>query len=129
MLYEVITIPDFSGTSAAAPHAAGAAALLLEARPAATPEQLRDALRATALDMGAAGFDNDSGYGLIRADQTVTALTTAGVAPAAAFTWNSTGLTVQFTDQSSDEDGTVVSWSWTFGDGNGAGSANPAHIV
>ena len=36
-------------------------------------------------------------------------------------------LTVQFTDQSIDVDGTVVSWSWNFGDGNTSTEQNPLH--
>lgn len=60
--------PSFFGTSAAAPHAGAVAALLLQARPTATPAQIYTALRTTTLDMGAAGFDFDTGYGFIQAD-------------------------------------------------------------
>ncbi len=61
--------PNFYGTSAAAPHAAGVAALLLEADGSALdPASLYSALERTAADMGAAGFDFDSGFGLVRAD-------------------------------------------------------------
>jgi subtilisin family serine protease len=68
-------IDDFFGTSAAAPHAAGVAALMLEAESTATPEEINTALETTALDIGVAGFDHDSGYGLIRADVALAALT------------------------------------------------------
>lgn len=54
-----------SGTSFAAPHATGAMALLLSAFPDLTPEQLELALQQSALDIGAVGPDNDTGYGLI----------------------------------------------------------------
>jgi subtilisin family serine protease len=60
--------PSFFGTSAAAPHAGAVAALLLQARPTATPAQIYTALRTTTLDMGSAGFDFDTGYGFIQAD-------------------------------------------------------------
>ena len=60
--------PNFFGTSAAAPHAAGVAALFLQARPGSTPIQIYAALENTAIDMGASGFDYDSGFGLIQAD-------------------------------------------------------------
>ena len=60
--------PNFFGTSAAAPHAAGVAALLLQAKPGSTPLQIYAALENTAIDMGASGFDYDSGFGLIQAD-------------------------------------------------------------
>jgi subtilisin family serine protease len=66
--------PNFFGTSASAPHAAGVAALMLEANPALTPDELAAALKATALDMLAPGFDFDSGYGLIQADLAVEAV-------------------------------------------------------
>ena len=54
----------FFGTSAAAPHAAAIAALVLSARPNYTPDQVKTAMRATALDSMAAGIDRDSGYGV-----------------------------------------------------------------
>jgi len=66
--------PNFFGTSAAAPHAAGVAALLLEARPTLTPAQSYAALENTAIDVGAPGFDNDSGFGLIQADAALASL-------------------------------------------------------
>ncbi|HET7479246.1 MAG TPA: S8 family serine peptidase, partial [Rubrobacteraceae bacterium] len=56
-----------SGTSLAAPHAAGALALLLDADPSLTAAQQREALTASATDVGAAGPDDASGYGLINA--------------------------------------------------------------
>jgi subtilisin family serine protease len=66
--------PDFFGTSAAAAHAAGVAALMLEAKPTATPVEIKAALHSTAIDMGTAGFDHDSGNGLIQADSAIAAL-------------------------------------------------------
>src|SRR5437660_8851347 len=47
--------------------------------------------------------------------------------PTAAFTPSCTGLTCAFTDQSSDPDGTVASWSWKFGHGQTATQQNPSH--
>ena len=54
-----------SGTSFAAPHVAGAMALLLSAFPGAAVPELETALKNTALDLGFSGPDNDFGYGLI----------------------------------------------------------------
>lgn len=68
-------IDDFFGTSAAAPHAAGVAALLLEANPSASPAQIYNALQNTAIDMGTPGIDQDSGHGLIQTDAAITAVT------------------------------------------------------
>ena len=64
----------FSGTSAAAPHVAGIAALLVEAQrladPTMTKKEVADAvtqkIRDTAIDLGPAGHDIETGYG--RAD-------------------------------------------------------------
>ncbi len=47
--------------------------------------------------------------------------------PVADFTYTIDGLNVSFTDQSSDADGTVESWSWNFGDGSSSTAQNPSH--
>ena len=54
---------DFYGTSAASPHVAGAAALLLSEDPTRTADQLQAKLEGDAIDMGAAGKDNLYGSG------------------------------------------------------------------
>lgn len=53
----------WQGTSAAAPHVSGAAALVLEAFPEFSPFEVRDFLISRAIDLGPAGPDNDYGYG------------------------------------------------------------------
>ncbi|MFP4051711.1 MAG: PKD domain-containing protein [Thermoplasmata archaeon] len=35
--------------------------------------------------------------------------------------------TVQFTDESTDDDGSITEWSWNFGDGNTSTDQNPTH--
>ena len=56
--------PDsYHGTSAAAPHVAGAAVLIKSAYPSYSRTQLWDALVDATVDIGALGRDNDSGYG------------------------------------------------------------------
>jgi PKD repeat protein len=49
------------------------------------------------------------------------------IAPKANFSFSTADLTASFTDLSSDSDGSVVSWSWDFGDGNTSSAQNPSH--
>ncbi len=56
----------FCGTSAAAPHVAAIAALLIERAPALSSSQYRAILTGTAVDLGPPGFDFTYGFG--RAD-------------------------------------------------------------
>jgi hypothetical protein len=56
----------FAGTSAAAPQAAGLAALLWSRHPDWTPNQVLQAMREAAVDLGPPGHDCETGYGLIR---------------------------------------------------------------
>jgi subtilisin family serine protease len=58
----------FWGTSAASPHATGAAALLLANNPTMTPAQLRAALPAAVKDVNTTGFDYRTGSGRISLD-------------------------------------------------------------
>jgi subtilisin family serine protease len=57
------TYGNFYGTSAASPHVAGAAALLLSEDPTRTANQLQAKLEGDAIDMGSAGKDNLYGSG------------------------------------------------------------------
>jgi thermitase len=60
-----------SGTSMAAPHVAGVAALLWSQYPLLTNQQVRTILTQTADDLGAAGFDEYFGYGKVNAQNAV----------------------------------------------------------
>ena len=59
----------FFGTSAAAPHAAAIAGLVLSGNPGIAPNEVREALLNTAVDLAPAGVDNRSGHGIILADR------------------------------------------------------------
>ena len=49
------------------------------------------------------------------------------VAPVADFSFTSNGLSVSFTDLSSDADNDISNLSWDFGDGSSSTEANPTH--
>ena len=72
--------PNFFGTSAAAPHAAGVAALILDRSPSIGPDALYSALKTTAINMVDpdtiavdTGFDCRTGFGLIQAEDALRA--------------------------------------------------------
>ncbi|NOZ72154.1 MAG: peptidase S8 [Chloroflexi bacterium] len=69
-----------SGTSQAAPHVAGLAALLLSLDPSLGPDDLEDIITSTAVDVQAAGWDEFSGYGRIDAAAAVAAVVSAPTA-------------------------------------------------
>ncbi|MFC1600773.1 S8 family serine peptidase, partial [Candidatus Sumerlaeota bacterium] len=62
----------FYGTSAAAPHAAAIAALLISQGSATTPAGIRQAFANSSLDIEAAGVDRDSGVGIVMANAALT---------------------------------------------------------
>lgn len=90
------TLPSFSGlnpffgTSAAAPHVGGIAALIKSARPASTSLEIRNAIRNGGLDIEGAGADRDAGSGLAFAPN---ALLRSGASPAVYLEQNSITLT------------------------------------
>jgi PKD repeat protein len=52
---------------------------------------------------------------------------TGNQAPDAGFDWHCDQLVCQFTDGSTDADGSVTGWSWDFGDGASSDQQSPAH--
>jgi subtilisin family serine protease len=57
----------FNGTSSACPHAAGVAGLIYSMAPGLSPDDVRAAMHATSVDIGGAGYDNQTGWGRINA--------------------------------------------------------------
>jgi PKD repeat protein len=109
----------FSGTSAACPLAAGAAVLLVQARPSWPPSLIRQAIMETA--SRASTPDNNYGWGIIKVNSALS----WGINFSASSTVGQTPLTVQFTDSSQLATSSLL---WDFGDGNTSTATNPSHI-
>jgi len=121
--YWVSSATDYSygtanGTSLSCPLVAGAACLLIEARPEFTPELIRTALMETA--SRAATPDNTYGWGIID----VNAALDWGINFEGDITIGEAPLAVDFTDLSTLS---TPTWDWDFGDGDTSEDQNPAH--
>jgi subtilisin family serine protease len=116
-----------SGTSMASPHVAGVAALILQGSPAASPATVGQAITSNAttgkVTNAGSGSPNRLLYmGFIGGGGT------PNQPPVASFTYNCTGLTCSFNGSaSSDPDGSIAIWAWTFGDGSTATGATTSH--
>jgi subtilisin family serine protease len=121
-----------SGTSMASPHVAGVAALYLETNPTASAA----AVFAAVYDATTKGIVTNSSTAN---NHLVYSLAWGGSGgggdpppvdnepPSASFTYSCTDLSCNFTDTSTDSDGTVVAWSWSFGDGATSTTQHPTH--
>lgn len=130
--YESNTATEtISGTSMATPHVVGVAALYLAANPGASPSQVAGALTSNATPNTITLHSRSS------SNSTPNLLLYAGFIgggtdplpnnpPVPAFTYACSDLTCQFTDGSSDSDGSIASRSWSFGDGGTSTAANPS---
>ena len=118
-----------SGTSMATPHVAGVVALMQAAASTPkTPAEIEAAIKQTARAFPSTP-SQPIGAGIIDANAAVAAVmggTPANNPPVANFTSSANGLTVQFTDTSTDSDGSIASRSWNFGDGTTSTAANPS---
>jgi hypothetical protein len=112
--------PNFFGTSAAAPHVAGIAALLLEANASLTPAEIYTVMQQSAAPIGATPTLTNpnyaAGYGFVRADVAATMIpATLPAAPALTLASSSItmGSSTTLTWSSANNQGCTASGSWS----------------
>lgn len=135
-------IAQYGGTSLAAPIFAGAWARLLATNPSlgfAGPMLYNTLTAADYHDVtsgnnggetASVGWDLATGFGSFKLDQVAAHIggsTPTNVPPVANFGDTVNGLSVSFTDSSTDSDGSIASRSWNFGDGSTSTATNPSH--
>ena len=69
----------------------------------------------------------DSGNGSTSSKTSAVSVSASGGTPTANFTYAISGLTVNFTDTSTDSGGSIGMHSWNFDDGSTSTAANPSH--
>ncbi len=116
------SFPNFFGTSAAAPHAASIAVLLLQADPALTPTQIYSILQQSAAPMGvtpvptSGTFNFDAGYGFVQANlaaQMIPAIIPAAPMLTLAAPSITVGSSTTLTWSSVNTTGCTASGSWS----------------
>jgi PKD repeat protein len=80
------------------------------------------------VDIGTSGYDTQTGFGRIEMVVPDLGCSTGGnQSPLAGFTYLANDLVVDFADQSSDTDGSIVAWNWDFGGDGMSTLQNPSH--
>jgi PKD repeat protein len=123
----------YSGSTWAAAHVAGVAALYLETNPTAPPSEVFAAVIAAAtpnvVTYNGVTLDKPLLYSLAwNGGDPPPPPPPPNQPPVADFSFTTEELTVTFTDLSYDTDGNLVGWHWTFGDGATSNHQNPTRI-
>lgn len=128
------TYGSVSGTSFSSPIAAGLAALIFSLNPSFTPAEVETFIFSTGIDLGTAGEDKLFGKGRINAAAAVeSALLYRGNTPPVALLTAAPEVAaapaeIQLDGSLSyDNDGSVVSYLWNFGDGKTGTGASVTH--
>jgi subtilisin family serine protease len=116
-----------SGTSMATPHVAGAAALYLQGNAGAAPSAVASALTSNATANHVTNPGSGSPNKLLYTGFIGGGGGGGNQPPSASFTSSCTGLSCNFTDTSTDPDGSIASRSWNFGDAGTSTATNPSH--
>lgn len=120
-------IPEFCGTSAAAPFVAGLAGLARSLNPSASSLSVANAIEQTASPRPPVWGEGNSLYGFINAFSALQAVAIAPAGPKASFTPSVTAgiepLRVTFTNTSTN----ATSYLWKFGDGSSSTETSPVH--
>ena len=124
----------YQGTSMATPHVAAIAALVFSEGKATTIGAVRKAIESTTKDLGAAGWDNKFGWGLVNAgravlyDPSAAPVNQPPIANAGSDKSGRINRWISFDGSgSSDPDGSIVSYNWNFGDGGTASGVRVNH--
>jgi len=122
----------YQGTSMAAPHVSGVAALVISYGVASTPDEVRNVLQTTAKKLGPTDFDPQYGWGRVDAYAALNYSAVPNIPPVAVAGGPYAGkedVPVTFNGSGSYglDGNTIKAYYWNFGDGKTGTGVNPTH--